>query len=51
MDHAGDNVLPGTAFSLNQNGYVSAGQLLQPLTQGAHGLGAAKNHVLWGNFA
>jgi hypothetical protein len=51
MDHAGDNVLPGAAFSLNQNGYVGTRELLEALTQCAHSLGAAKNNVLRGNFA
>ena len=42
MDEAGDDLLAGTAFTPDQNWYVSAGDLFDFLTDRPHGFRLTK---------
>jgi hypothetical protein len=44
MNHARDDVLASSTFTLNEHGNVRSGDFFEPILQGKHGLRPAKNH-------
>src|ERR1700719_2525533 len=50
-DHAGDDVLAGTALAVDQDRDVGAGYLIHTGAQGLHGLGLAEHDCIGGELA
>ena len=51
MNHAGDDVFAGAAFTLNEYRDVGAGELVQALAEGTHCLGVSEDDGVGGDLA